>query len=367
MKVVCYAVNGSGIGHLKRLIAVAHNLWRIGTASANPPSIYFLTSSEASHLLFYENFPVFKFPSREVLEKAGIKVGEFAKLAKNWTANTLQLLKPDLLLVDTFPAGYYEELIDSIPFSKHSAIIHRPLKFDNLERGSFYRNMSFYDAIIVPEKMNGFESQIPPEILDKTYFFGAAISGEKEELASRTELRRKLNVRDDEFLLYVSAGGGGDCSAEQTIYTIYNALANLPNLKFVIGAGLLYQGKKIYSENVIWLTAESAFSLMPAFDAGFSAAGYNSFYELLHTGVPTVFIPQKKWADDQSARANGAAKANAAIVYEKLPNAEEIRRIMKKLTNENVRRDLSHNAQQFVPVNYASEIADCLFQRFFGF
>ena len=50
-----------------------------------------------------------------------------------------------------------------------------------------------------------------------------------------------------------------------------------------------------------------------AFDLAVSAAGYNSFHELLRFGIPTLFIPNQDTAlDDQQGRAQFAADRGLA-------------------------------------------------------
>jgi UDP:flavonoid glycosyltransferase YjiC (YdhE family) len=54
-----------------------------------------------------------------------------------------------------------------------------------------------------------------------------------------------------------------------------------------------------------------------AFDLAVSAAGYNSFHELLRFGVPTLFIPNQDTSlDDQQGRARFAADHGLAHVLE---------------------------------------------------
>ena len=367
MRVVCYAVNGSGIGHLKRLTAIARHLRRIVTAEAALPlEIYFLTSSEASHLLFAENFPAFKLPSRQGLANAGIEAEQFIPAAKQWTAQTLKMLAPDLLLVDTFPAGYYDELLENLRFCRHTAVVHRPLKFDNLDRPAFYEALSKYDSIIVPENENAIEIPIPPEIKSKIIFFGAVMSREKEELIEREAVRRLLNTPKGDLVVYLSAGGGGDSQAEQRIVYLYESLSELKNIQFVVGAGALYRGRRIYAPNVIWLTNENAFEMMSGFDMAISAAGYNTFHELLFAGVPTIFIPQEKWADDQRSRARRAVRAEAAILLKALPKPPVLRNLVENWREEASRITISRNAQNFVSRNYAREVASFLFDKLIG-
>ena len=50
-----------------------------------------------------------------------------------------------------------------------------------------------------------------------------------------------------------------------------------------------------------------------AFDAAVAAAGYNAFHELIHLGVPSLFVPMHRETDDQPARARWAAAAGAGL------------------------------------------------------
>jgi UDP:flavonoid glycosyltransferase YjiC (YdhE family) len=59
--------------------------------------------------------------------------------------------------------------------------------------------------------------------------------------------------------------------------------------------------------------------LFGAFDLAVSAAGYNSFHELLRFGIPTLFIPKLETAlDDQQGRARFAADKGLAHVLERV-------------------------------------------------
>lgn len=363
MRVVCYAINGSGIGHLQRLTAIARWLRRFAAESATPLEIFFLTSSEASQLLFAENFASFKLPSRQVLANAGIDTEKFIPLAKQWTAQTLKILAPDLLLVDTFPAGYYDELLENLPLCRQTAVIHRPLKFDNLDKTAFYEALSQYETIIVPEDKNTADIEIPSELESRIKIFGAIMSREKEELTGREIVRRRLNIPTGDLVIYLSAGGGGDAQTEQRIIYFYETLAELPKVKLVIGAGALYRGRRIYAPNIVWLANENAFEMMRGFDMAISAAGYNTFHELLFAGIPTIFIPQEKWADDQFRRALRAVQAEAAMMFETLPKPQVLRDFVENRREEKSRFPISQNAQKFVSRNHARNVARFLFDK----
>ena len=65
MRIIFYASNGFGLGHLMRTLAIARQLRkRVGNAE-----FIFLTNSEASHLAWDEGFATVKLMSRFVLAR----------------------------------------------------------------------------------------------------------------------------------------------------------------------------------------------------------------------------------------------------------------------------------------------------------
>jgi hypothetical protein len=79
-----------------------------------------------------------------------------------------------------------------------------------------------------------------------------------------------------------------------------------------------------------------------AFDIAIAASGYNTFHELLHFGVPTVFVPNVETAlDDQLARARyadriGAARACHPDELDELPR--HIEKLLDPAAREAMRR-----------------------------
>lgn len=355
MRIVFYAVNGSGVGHLMRCISVARNIQKLASERNIKIEIFFLTSSEATSLLFSEGFPAFKLPSRETIKNTGFSVNQFSAVSAEWTRKTLELLSPDLLVVDTFPSGYYDELRDVLALARHTAIINRPIKFSSLDINNFLESLEFYEAIIVPEESSSFV--FPAAIEKRVKHFGPIMSRDEDELIEREAVRQRLGIPSHELLIYLSAGGGGDESAERTISHAYKSLSDLPNIHFIVGGGPLYRGGRIYDPKVIWLANENPFEMMSGFDIAISAAGYNTFNELMFAGVPTIFLPQEKWADDQLFRTNSAAEVGAAIVFESLPSEEFLRQAVTKWNDKEKRRMASVAAKLLVPKNYARDVA----------
>ena len=90
LKLLFYAINGTGLGHLTRLLAVARSCREMAAAMGLESDIRFLTSSEASEVVW--DFPVYKLPSKTVARTARVPVDQFessSKLAVSYTHLTL--------------------------------------------------------------------------------------------------------------------------------------------------------------------------------------------------------------------------------------------------------------------------------------
>ncbi len=346
LRVVCYAVNGTGVGHLTRLLSMARWLRRYATAMGRKVEVWFLTSSEAEGLVFAEGFAAFKIPSKTIVAEAGIDRGAYLALAKQWIWHTIGLLRPDLFIVDTFPRGSFGELLGALDLCRRTAFVYRPVRAEVAERADFQAMLPLYDLVIVPEASTPVLA--PKSIDDRLVHVGPVLSRERWELMPREVARAQLGIGGDRKCVFVSAGGGGDRAAEAHIQAAVRSLSGDPGLEVVVGAGPLYRGRPF--AGVTTLTGRAAeWSL--AFDAAVCAAGYNTFGELMFAGVPTAFLPQDKLADDQRARAERAVGNGAAAM---LAPGDDVHAVVKELL---ARPGARAAAQSLVPENGARAAA----------
>ena len=94
-----------------------------------------------------------------------------------------------------------------------------------------------------------------------------------------------------------------------------------------------------------------------AFDFAVSAAGYNSFHELLHHGLPCIFLPNdNQKVDDQRARAAFAEGQGAGVC---VPRGAEsaLSGYMAAMLDPALRRLVSRRARTLCPVNGAQVAA----------
>ncbi len=292
--VVSYAINGRGMGHLVRQLAILRWVRRLCASLDVRCEPWILTSSEADTLARREGVPALKLPSKAMMRDAGLEPARYLGVARTWVMNAIAGLRPDLLLVDTFPAGSFGELIAALELAPRRALIARRVREGFAEDDAYRALLPLYDRHLVPDGRDT----------------GPILLREREELLPRAEARRALGVPDDRRAVYVSLGGGGEVTAPSTLPPLVERLVGL-GWHVVVGAGPLYLGPERRGPGITWIDRYVPMELFPGLDAAVSAGGYNAFHELMFAGVPTVFLPQTRIADDQAERCRRAEAAGA--------------------------------------------------------
>jgi UDP-N-acetylglucosamine--N-acetylmuramyl-(pentapeptide) pyrophosphoryl-undecaprenol N-acetylglucosamine transferase len=355
LSIVSYAVNGSGLGHVARQVAIHRWLRRYASFAGVATQHWFLTTSEADTWLWHEGFAAFKLPSKSVVEAAGVPKLSYLALAKQWIWHSLALLRPDLLIVDTFPNGSFQELLGALDLCKQRALVLRPVKPDIAQQAAFRAVAGLYDRVIVPASADEGVAELG---LDprRVAFTGPIMRAERFELRPRAEARQALGVPEGARCVLVSAGGGGDAGAEQLFQRTGELLADDPSLHLVLAAGPLFRGTPRRGPRLTWWTEPGLGEQLLGVDAAICAAGFNTAHELLFAGVPTVFLPQTKIADDQAARVEALVRAGAARVAS-LDDPVGLRAAISAVLEPGTAALLRAAGMAHVPENHARDAA----------
>jgi predicted glycosyltransferase len=312
LRIVFYAINGGGVGHATRLLAIGRWMRRYAAHAGYAVEPIFLSSSEADHLLFAEGFPSFKVPSKAAALAANLDKPTFYGLVKQWLWHSVGLLRPDLFVVDTFPRGSFGELPACLDLCKRRAFVYRPVRRELAEHVDFQTALGLYDAIVVPEDTASVP--MPPDVVSRSSASGVIAARERVELATRAAARAQLGIPDSSLAVFASAGGGGDPHAAADLAAVKAWALARPDVVLVLGVGPLFTGAPEFHERLRFWSAPGFGAMLPAADLAISGAGYNSFAELRQARVPTVFVPQDKVADEQLVRAERAVRAGAAFL-----------------------------------------------------
>jgi len=359
LRILCYAVNGLGLGHLTRLVAICRQIRRLTTALGLPTEILFLTSSEGEALAGLHGFATFKIPSKTQANACELDPHRYRKIARQWIWNAANLISPDLLLVDTFPAGSFNELPGLLDLGTKNAFIYRDVRPEVASQPTFQSALGLYQLILRLDEGDGEPAAgtVPDELEDRMTTVGPVLLRSAAETYDRAAAREMLGLPADGSVVYVSTGGGGDRDAEELLRDLVTAAAALPDVRFVIGAGLLYRGREWAAPNVSWTRRPVLVECFRAFDAAITAGGFNTVWELMHCGVPCLFLPRPRGWDDQEARVTRCIEAGAGTL---LPSREPeaIAAALRELLAGDTRERSAAAAFRLLPRNHALSAAE---------
>lgn len=304
---VFYGINGTGLGHISRLLNIAREARELLHAMDLGADFEFITTSEAPQAGW--DFPVYKLPSKTVIVNMDTNNDEFFARSQFFITNLVAQRRPDLLVLDTMPQGSFGEFVQLRPHAKRRVFINRHKDEEQATSAVHQSHLPLYDLLLTPDDRSEERRYIiPHEVQNRNVYTGKIQGFRSEEALSRQEARDHFGIDDHQTVIYISAGGGGDKQAEQDLSAIIAVASMNPNHTVLVGYGPLYRGKKVYRQNVIPITDCDVRQFFKGIDLAFSAAGYNTYEELLSAGVPTAFYAQAKGMDRQDERVDIGVK-----------------------------------------------------------
>jgi len=347
-RLLFYAVNGLGLGHVTRLLAIA----RAVRKQRQEAQILFLTTSEADSVIYREGFAAVKIPSRSIIRETRISPQAYTKLVQTVVFNTLAGFNPAVLIADTFPAGASQELLPALSWEMRRAFVFRAQKEDRAWDPFFQAALSHYHLCLAPH--NEGEETIPAPASLRVAWTGPIMIRTRDEALSRTEAQLCLGVPDNGRAALVTFGGGGDAELERAIEVAIDACRKTGWTPIVVDAPL--SRRNPIPLGIARVSHYPIAELLCGFDIAISAAGYNSIAELMHFGVPSVIIPFERSLDDQPARAKAMADAGASLTCPLDVDALAIE--LEALKSPACRDSLSLTARRLFPTSGADIAAE---------
>jgi UDP-N-acetylglucosamine:LPS N-acetylglucosamine transferase len=348
--------NGGGLGHLTRLMAIARRL---------PPSTdaVFVTMSDALRLVVSEGFAAEYIPTARSL---GANSRAWHRYLRQRMDRLVDRYQPDVLVFDGVMP--YRGLLDSWAATDRRTV---------WLRRAMWRSASFAPSPL-QEVTGTFDVVLEPGDIATANDFGATIAHvrgvrrmrpiihlDERELLPRREARAALGLDQDRPAALVSLGAGNINDVDVIIRRVADRLQAVSDVVPVImrspialrrGRGPARLGDSAVPVRSVYPVSR----YVRAFDVAFSAAGYNTFHELIAFAVPTVFVPNEHAiVDDQGARARFAEWAGAALTASEW-SADELHRRIDAVLEPRVRAHLATRCRQLFPGNGAADAAALL-------
>jgi len=297
--------NGTGMGHLTRLMAYARR------AEPNMAP-HFLSLSQAVWVVGKYGFSFDYLPSTGA---TGLPSRLWKDLFTERVSDAVRRLRPAVVVFDgTRPYDGIPDVREQYPEAcwvwSQRGMWRHGMSAEHLARAAWF------DEVLTPGEFAEAYDRGATAKADGVRV-GAVTLLDAEELEDRDTARRVLGLPLNQRLALVSLGSGDISDASDETAAVLEALRRL-------GVGICVTQSEIAgsvrTRADVHVVREFPLSrLFRAFDLAVSAAGYNSFHELLRFGIPTLFVPKLETAlDDQQGRARFAADKGLAHVMERV-------------------------------------------------
>lgn len=352
-----YAPNGFGLGHVVRQLSLARQIRRREADS----TILFLTDCEASNLIWREGFASVKMISYHTVSYGLIDKATADAVNPAAAAAAYDGFRPDVFIADTIPQGRSDELLPILPKAGPKVLIHREKRARSRSKAAYRKALPFYDLILVPHHRA--EAEFEAECDADVSWPGPFLLRSRDEVLSRDEARQRLGLPQDAFLVYVAFGAGGDLRYGTFLNKVFKYAADYPHWTLAVVLPPYFRGE-IPDNGVNRVVTFSYFPLAEvwsAFDAAITATGNNTMSELLHNGVPAIFVPQLGMEDDHLARAQRVQDADAGWIL-KTDRKAATQVLFDALDDPAQRARVAANARKMVPENGAERAAEVLLE-----
>jgi hypothetical protein len=318
-------INGTGMGHATRILAIARRL----PADVTPAVISNSPALDAFDML--PGAVVEHIPGHEVLE-----------ISRNaWIAQLRQEFDGLMRFYDCrvivqdgtaiFP--WVQDAVTGSDEGRRLAWIRRPMWRD---RRQVYKNLqaqAFCDLVVEPGELAAEKDHGPTtranELAPPPFAFVATAPIrllDTGELLDRATARARLGIADGERAVLIQLGAGVERNWNAAAAAIA-AARHVRNTRIFLARWKIAGAQPHYGEDVTVLDTYPLARFFNAFDLVTSATGYNSFHEIMASDLPAVFVPNQMEVDDQALRASYAAERGEAELVPANPGQDLAERL----------------------------------------
>jgi predicted glycosyltransferase len=336
-RALVYSHDTFGLGNVRRMLAVSEAL----LARDPDLSVLLVTGSPVAHSfrlpdrLDYIKLPCLTRVASERYEVKFLKTGldETIALRSSMLLNVASRFKPDLVLVDKKPSGIRDELRAALqylrrhhPSTRNVLVLRDILDSPEVTRRTWERDRyharirEFYDRILVLGAREVFDAPreygFPASSTDKVQYCGYV--PRSPGALPREEVRRVLRLRDQDQLVLVTAGGGGDgfrlldtyltgVARRGSAVGTHSLVVAGPELPDLQRAQLARAAAQLPGVTLVEFL-DDMMSYIGAADVVVSMGGYNTVCEILSARKRAIVVPRVRPVAEQGMRAERMAR-----------------------------------------------------------
>lgn len=346
------ASNGTGLGHVTRLLAIARRMDGFQPV--------FVSMAQAVDTIESFGFGSEYLPTYHYL-------GADPVLWERWYRAELEQL------IDAYGAkvvvydgnGPSPGLVEAVGSRGDCRLVWVRGGMAGNARVPFIDNAPYCDVIVEPGEL-AFESDhgMTAQRRDEAVIVDPILLLDAGELLSREDAAKALGLDPDRPAVLIQLGTGSNRDIVSVIDRVMQELEGFPDVQVALaewstGAALpqLWPRAKM-------LRGHPFAQYYRAFDFTISAAGYNTFHEIIAYGVPTIFIANTHPSmDDQRGRARYAEGRDLALELNER-DLYDLPAMIKALLAAPARDFLAANCRKVAIRNGAADVARLLEDRF---
>ncbi|OEO29098.1 hypothetical protein VW23_002565 [Devosia insulae DS-56] len=350
-RVMLFASNGDGLGHITRLIAIARRL---------PPDVSpsFVTLSSGISLVEDAGFPVEMLLSHRYanLDPA---------VAYPWMADELTEMlarqQPDAFVFDG--GNPYRFMTDVAAVRRGPALLwlRRGMWQPSQDNAPVLAKEKYFDAILEPDDLAASRDQgATANRRDGVIRTSPIRIVDDGEQLSQPAARAELGLDPARPAVLVQLGVGNVRDVSDAFSQVISVLRRHPEIQVINLVPPISHRPIRHVEGVRDMSIYPAARYLRAFDFAISAAGYNSFHELIGAAMPTIFaVTMRPELDDQMARASYAEAAGCGYALG-TDDLTSLAHHVDELMRPRHRQELSRNCARLATPNGAIAAAQLI-------
>lgn len=306
-RVLMLSPNGIGMGHLTRQLAIARQM---------PKAIdpIFVSMSQAVSVTESYGFHYEYMPGPHAV---GVEEDRWVPDFCQRLVDAVGFYDARALVFDGNFPYYALEMARDVIAERPMIWLRRGLWRKDAGRPALKRG-AIFDLVIEPDDFARTMDIGPTSTAKDSERVAPIILMPPAQLLERKQAREMLGLPDDATAILIQLGSGNNFAMDEVNKTILDYCSRHSDLHARCVRWLISANKDNpcagYSDRFRQLRGFPLSRFLNAFDFAISAAGYNSFHELLSARLPTIFVPNENpIMDEQEARALYAERLGAAF------------------------------------------------------
>lgn len=292
--VLLMSSNGTGMGHLTRLLAYLRRL---------PPGVsgHVVSLSQAVPVVGRYGVPYEYLPSREA---TGMASSAWRAMFAERVHEALERIRPAVLVFDgTHPYAGLDAALAAFPDTR--AVWSRRAMWKEKANTHQLPKEQWFDVVLEPGDLAA-PADRGATVGRAAHRVAPVTLVDRDEASGRAQARAALGLPADATLALVSLGAGNiNDTGDETAAAV--AALRAEGVQVCVTRPAIAERAEA-TDDVHLVRHFPLAEHLAAFDVAVAASGYNSFHEHLRFGLPTLFVPNTRASlDDQALRARYAA------------------------------------------------------------